>query len=147
MTQHPAPRRPPPLPPTYAAPPYGQPPPHLPYAQHYLSGRPGVVTWFYVYCVCLALLYAGLVALFGWLASEGDLSDPDDLPFVLVAVICVPLMLAFAAAPLLPRRPWVWIYDLVLICIGMSGFTVVACVPLLIFWLKPEAKVWFGRQP
>ena len=56
------------------------------------------------------------------------------------------LFAAFAAAPFLPRKPWVWIYHLVLICIGLSGITFVASLPLLIFWLRPEAKAWFGRR-
>jgi hypothetical protein len=40
----------------------------------------------------------------------------------------------------------VWVYDIVLICLGMTS---VCCmpvtIPLLIFWIKPDAKAWFGR--
>ena len=52
----------------------------------------------------------------------------------------------FVASFLLPPRPWAWIFHLVLICIGMtSGCTLPASVALLIFWLKPETRVYFGR--
>ena len=56
------------------------------------------------------------------------------------------LLVPFAAAPFLPRRPWVWVYDLVLICLGLTSCACLPItIPLLIFWLKPETKVWFGR--
>jgi hypothetical protein len=145
MSHYP-PQYPPPYPPQYPAPPYGQAYGEIPYAQAYLFRRPGVVTWFYVYCVCMALLYGGLLVLFGWLASQGELDPSDEFTMGFAVVVCVPLMLVFGVAILLPRRPWVWIYDLVLICLGISGITAVASIPLLIFWLKPEAKAWFGRQ-
>ncbi|MGB7159266.1 MAG: hypothetical protein WBD40_14450 [Tepidisphaeraceae bacterium] len=58
----------------------------------------------------------------------------------------VPLAAVFGVAPFLPRRPWVWIYDLVLICLGLTSICCMpATIPLLIFWLKPEAKAWFGK--
>ena len=46
------------------------------------------------------------------------------------------LRLWIAAAIFLPPRPWVWIYDLVLIAIGfMSCCILPFSVALLIFWL------------
>jgi len=43
-------------------------------------------------------------------------------------------------------KPWVWIYDLVIICMGMtSACFLPAAIPLLIYWLKPEVKAHFGR--
>jgi len=55
--------------------------------------------------------------------------------------------IAFGMAPFLPRRPGVWVYDVVLIALGLTS----AClwpitIPLLIFWIKPENKLWFGRN-
>jgi hypothetical protein len=42
----------------------------------------------------------------------------------------------------------VWVYDLVLICMGMtSAGCIPACVPLPIFRIKPETKRCFGMQP
>ena len=55
---------------------------------------------------------------------------------------------AFAAPLFMPREKWVWIFDLVLICFGFTTCCLIpACIPLLIFWLKPEAKAWFNALP
>lgn len=65
---------------------------------------------------------------------------------VVFAVIGVPLGVVFAAAPFLPRRPWVWVYDLVLIILGLTScITWPLTIPLLIYWLKAETKWWFGQ--
>ena len=53
---------------------------------------------------------------------------------------------AFAVGLLMPRKPWAWIYGIVLIALGMtSACCIPATIPLLIFWIKPEAKAFFGR--
>ena len=60
------------------------------------------------------------------------------LGFVFFVMYLVPYVL--------PRRPWVWVYDIVLIAIGLTScLTLPLALPLLIFWLKPEPKAWFGR--
>ena len=42
---------------------------------------------------------------------------------------------------------WLWIYDLIIICLGMTSACFwPAVIPLLIFWLKPETKRHFGRR-
>jgi NhaP-type Na+/H+ or K+/H+ antiporter len=52
----------------------------------------------------------------------------------------------YAAAPFLPRKSWVWVFGLVLICIGLtSACCLPVCIPLLIFWMKPEMKEFYGR--
>ncbi|MDA0767658.1 MAG: hypothetical protein O3A87_10040 [Verrucomicrobia bacterium] len=65
------------------------------------------------------------------------------LVFLLMgSVLFVACLLPFFLRP----RPWVWVYDLVIICFGMtSACVMVASIPLLIFWLKPEVKAYFGR--
>lgn len=57
-------------------------------------------------------------------------------------VFLIPLALAF----FLPRRRWAWVYHLVLICFGMTGCTIVASIPLLIFWIKPDVKAYFNQD-
>lgn len=43
--------------------------------------------------------------------------------------------------------PWLWTYDLVIICLGMTSTCILpASIPLLIFWLKPETKRYFGKS-
>jgi hypothetical protein len=116
------------------------------------SGRPKVWEWFVVYCIAMAILYLVCAALGVAMIVVDPAAldaDPAEAPFMDIegAVLLgmgVVLLVPFAAAPFLPRRKWVWIYDLVLICLGLTSCcTVPACIPLLLYWLKPEAKAWF----
>jgi hypothetical protein len=112
--------------------------------------RPGVLAWFTAYCVLMALVY-GVFALLGVVmlfASSSTQTDRVVAIFQGLAFLGFGLVAAgvFGAAPFLPRRPWVWIYDLVLICLGLTSVCCLpATIPLLVYWLKPEAKWWFGR--
>jgi hypothetical protein len=66
---------------------------------------------------------------------------------VMVLGICVPLCAAFTAGIFLKPAPWVWVYDIVLIAIGLTScLTMIASIPLLIQWLKPEVQRYFGRS-
>lgn len=65
---------------------------------------------------------------------------------VILLVIGLPLAVACALPFFLPRKPWVWVYDLVIICLGMNSCCLLpASVALLIFWIKPDVKLWFNR--
>ena len=113
--------------------------------------KPAVWTWYIVYAAAMALMYA-LVSILGivfllidpsWLEMESvELKVQGAICFLMGAILFLP----FAVAPFLPKRPWVWIYHLVLICLGMTSCCCLpATIPLLIFWLKPECKQFFGR--
>lgn len=114
--------------------------------------RPAVVGWFLAYCAFLCVLYL-LVAGF---SLPFFLLNPDELEMgraeaIVVGVMFLAMGLVFFVLFLmpffLPRRPWVWVFDLVLICIGMtSACFLPACIPLLLFWLKPEPRAWFGKS-
>ena len=112
--------------------------------------RPGVIAWFAAYCILMALLYGvfavlGVVLLFAPASTESDRIAAIIQGFVFIG-LGVGLGGVFGVAPFLPRRPWVWIYDLVLICLGLTSVCCLpATIPLLVYWLKPEAKWWFGR--
>ena len=112
---------------------------------------PKVLAWFKVYSALLAAVYlafAGASLIF-------YLGDPVQLDTTKEGAIFVGLILlvmglgltaAFALPFFLKPRPWVWVYNLVLICIGLtSPCCMPASIPLLIYWLKPEAKAYFGR--
>ena len=113
---------------------------------------PQVIWWFKVYCAVLCLIYlalAGGSSIF-FLADPADLEMPQSTAYLVGAVLLV-AGLSFFAAYLLPfvirPRPWLWTYDLVLICGGMtSAFFLPVCIPLLIFWIKPEVKEFFGKR-
>jgi uncharacterized membrane protein len=57
------------------------------------------------------------------------------------------LMAAFLIPLFVKPRPWVWIYDLVLICLGLTSCCFwPICIPLLLFWVKPETKIYFAKK-
>jgi hypothetical protein len=79
----------------------------------------------------------------GTLGMEPMEAKIQGVAFLVVGAL---LILPFAAGPLLPRRPWAWIYGLVLICIGLTSCCCLpASIPLLLAWLKPETKAFYGR--
>ena len=111
---------------------------------------PPVYKWFVAYCIFMALGYltaAAMGIVFMFIEPDRDMSAAEAkimgiVLLVMGLVLCVP----YAAAPFLPRQSWVWVLGLVLICIGLtSACCLPACIPLLIFWLKPEMKAFYGR--
>ncbi len=113
--------------------------------------RPKCIKWFKVYCAILALCYIFAIGLSFYL-FDPDSPDFEVDPFfnmifgVMLTLLSITLFLACILPFFLKPEPWVWVYDLVIICIGLTSmcfwpFT----IPLLIFWLKPETKHYFGR--
>ena len=116
------------------------------------SAKPAVWTWYVVYCVAMAILYlfvigAGIFLLLvdpAWLEEDAMLLRVEGVLFLGLGLV---LMVIFAIAPFLPKKPWVWIYGIVLIGLGMtSACCLPATIPLLIFWIKPETQQFFGRK-
>lgn len=109
---------------------------------------PPVVKWFKVYAAVMCALYVLLIALGGlWLVIP-DLAADEDAWIMTVVFLAVglPFLALFGAALFLPPKPWVWIYDIVLICLGFTScLTLPFCIALLVYWLKPETKAYFGR--
>jgi predicted Co/Zn/Cd cation transporter (cation efflux family) len=105
--------------------------------------------------VIFALLYAACVVGCAFaLAFAPQLADeleeellPVQMQFGIMLVVSVPLFILFAVAPLLPKKKWAWIYGFVPICIGLTSCcSLPFSIPLLIFWLKPETKAFFGTD-
>jgi MFS family permease len=115
---------------------------------------PPVLRWHRVYCGLMAALYAACVAMgMAFIYFSDRLADSDNPAgfFLFMGALWIVLGLAlaalFAAAFVIPPRPWAWIFHLVLICIGLSSpCCLPVCVPLLIYWLKPETRTYFGRE-
>jgi uncharacterized membrane protein len=117
-----------------------------------IQANPQVVAWFKIYSAFLCLLYLAVAAasLFFFLADPADVQMSATMAHLMGALFLL-MGLGLFAACLLPLlvspRPWLWTYDLVIICLGMtSACFLPACIPLLIFWLKPETKRYFGRS-
>jgi hypothetical protein len=111
---------------------------------------PPVYKWFVAYCIFMALLYLSLPIIgfvFLFIEPDQDMSAAEAKTMGVVFIVLGLVFFApYAAAPFLPRDSWVWVLGLVLICIGLSSTCCLpVCIPLLIFWLKPEMKAFYGR--
>ena len=112
---------------------------------------PPAYKWFVVYCVFMALLYlttAGMGIVFMFTEPDAEMSDAEAKIMGAVFLILGLVFFApYALAPFLPRKSWVWVFGLVLICIGLTSVCCLpVCIPLLLFWLKPEMKSFYGRD-
>jgi membrane-bound metal-dependent hydrolase YbcI (DUF457 family) len=112
---------------------------------------PPVYKWFVVYCIFMALLYLGLAAMgivFMFSEPDPEMSAAEaKMMGAVFLILGLGFFVPYAIAPLLPRKSWVWVFGLVLICIGLtSACCLPVCIPLLIFWSKPEMKQFHGRH-
>ena len=116
--------------------------------------RPQVIMWFKFYAILMVILYV-LVAAVGVLFFIPDLvpadTAEDAIAMKFAGVVYLGLGLVFAGVFVVglvtKGQSWAWIYNLVLICIGLTSCLFLPiCIPLLIFWLKPEVKAFYGRS-
>ena len=109
------------------------------------EGPPPVWRWYVVYTVAMAVMYLAVTIGGGFVfvaAPHGE----GQVQGAIMAVIGLPLMILYGAAPFLRKTSTTYTVHLVLIGIGLtSACCVPACLPLLIYWLKPETKAFFGK--
>ncbi len=108
--------------------------------------------WYRVYCAVLVAIYllvtvAG-IALAIMKPATGEYSvEQTTMMGVIYAVLGAIFFIIFAVALFLPPKPYNWIIGIVMIALGMTSCCFLPfCIPLLIFWLKPETKAFFGRN-
>jgi hypothetical protein len=66
---------------------------------------------------------------------------------VIYAILGVVFGIVFLVALFLPAKPFNWIVGIVVIALGMTSCCLwPALIPMLIFWVKPETKAFFGRN-
>src|SRR5689334_1576246 len=107
----------------YQPPPYQPPPiqvdPRFAASTQYPAQWPFVLIWYILYCVFMALLYlacvgGGLVLM----ALSHEIHDKEmtaaqwQIMGGIIVVVSLPLMLLFAAGPLLPRNKLGWIFGI-----------------------------------
>ena len=121
-----------------------------------LGGK--VFIWYRVFCgvVALSSLFwavLGLIAIFGS-SSQPTVKEQHDsfnggLMFVVLGLL---FFVPYIVALILPRKPFHWVLGIILIAFNLIplGFSSCILLPsaiaLLIFWLKPETKTYFGRS-
>lgn len=100
----------------------------------------------------MSIVYALFAAVCAFMLVFEDSipSDPREATPEITAFIGIglglPLMVAFAVAPFLPKRPWAWTYHLVLVCLTMTSLCCMPFgLPLVLRWNKPETKAMFGK--
>lgn len=105
--------------------------------------RPAVVIWFKIYCAVMVLIYAFSALV---LVLMGFLGDGGLVFYLLLGALCAGLGIVSGLPILLPARPWVWVYGLVMIGLGMTSACLLpVCIPLLIFWIRPEVRRHYGK--
>lgn len=108
--------------------------------------------WYRVYCGFLAVLYLFLTALGIFLAvytptTREYNADETLIMGIIYAIMGGVFFIAFGVALFLPRKPYNWIVGIVMMAIGMTSCCFLPfLIPLLIYWIKPETKAYFGRS-
>lgn len=108
--------------------------------------------WYRIYTGFMALLYLavaamGLFLVFAGSTFEGQKPEDAIIAGVVYGSFGLLFGIVYAVATFLPRRPYNWIVGIVAIGVGLTSCCFLpATVPLLIFWLKPETKAYFGRE-
>ena len=126
-------------------------PPPLAIPQDNETGRKAFL-WYRVYCGILAALYL-LVTVLGVFMSiyapktHNSTSEENMILGVVYAIMGVVFFIIYAVALFLPRKPYNWIVGIVTMALGMTGCCFLPfLIPLMIYWLKPETKAYFGRN-
>ena len=116
------------------------------------GSRPRVILFMSVWSIVLALLNFGVGALLATLfVSQAE--EMKDMPaafhgarMILLGLIVL-TSLAYFVMPFLPRRRSVWVYGIVLLALAcMSLVTAPVSIALLIFWVKPDVRSYFGYE-
>ena len=120
------------------------------HAQHRTTGE-NTFFWYRMYCGSLALfnaLFAVLWILLLYVQPDAqDYSQEDTIVGIIYALFFTVFFVVFIVATLLPVKPYNWVVGIVMIGIGMTSCCLwPAVIPLLIYWIKPETRSFFGRS-
>jgi asparagine N-glycosylation enzyme membrane subunit Stt3 len=110
-----------------------------------MNAQPPVIRWMGIYAWGMVGLYIVVVAV-SLLAGDLLREEPEfqDFPLRIYLFLCLALAVPFGLWAFLPSRPWVWVYGIVLIAIGLgSCLTLPVCVFLLIRWIEPRVREWY----
>jgi hypothetical protein len=123
-------------------------PPQQPYQG--MPTQPPVVIWARVYAAAMALLYlictaGGVFMLIAAAETHGHKAEEAMIQGVIFTAVSPLLLILALIAAFAPRKKWGWIMNIALMGIGCTScFCLPLCIPLMIFWMKPETKSWYG---
>jgi hypothetical protein len=109
---------------------------------------------YHLFVILMALIYAATV-MFGvyLLTDDGAMATtrygPEELKIrgLVMVMSGVPLCFFYAIALFVPKRPWGWVYGLVLIIIGLTSCcTWPLTIPLVRRWFLPSYKAYFRMR-
>lgn len=105
--------------------------------------------WFAVYCFVNAAIFLGIT-----LAAVISVIAGDPLRFGTEVValgppqlvaLSLPIGLAFLLGPLLPRKDYVWRYNVALLCFGASMLYLLPfAVAVMAYWFDDDIKSMYG---
>jgi hypothetical protein len=98
-----------------------------------------VIRAYRAYAALMFMMYVAFAIMWGFFVQSSH--------GIVMPIAAALFAVIYAAAFVAPREPWAWTLGLVAIGIGMTGFTIVFAIPLLVFWLKPTTKAAFRRLP
>ncbi len=65
---------------------------------------------------------------------------------VVTLVLGLVFIVPYGLGPFVKGKPWGWVYGIVLIALGMTSCCLwPITIPLIIQWVKPEMKRFFGK--
>ncbi len=114
--------------------------------------KPKAIFWYQVYCWIMAAMYFVVAAIGAvLLVVPASALEMQEVEKYLTAGVCIVMGLPLMVACLVPfcfhPRPWLWVYGIVLIALGLTSCCFwPICIPLLIYWLKPDVQGYFGRK-
>ncbi len=142
-------------PPSYPPPPQGFDPNGYPPSQ-YDAPLPQVVMWYRIFCGCMTLMYlmatAMMILMLVAPSLDPQLNTPEMAEVrvlgVFYIVMFVPLSILHLVGIFAPRKPWGWYYGMVVLVANLvlNWCCIPFVIPLLIFWLKDEPKMYFRVQ-
>ncbi|MGY8642773.1 MAG: hypothetical protein ACKVJU_16965 [Verrucomicrobiales bacterium] len=113
--------------------------------------RPSADKWFRIY-MGVSFVFLILLAIFCFAVPFipfPDMTADDKMMAKIMGptygVAMIISMGIFGVSLFTKPKPWTWVYNLVVICLGLTSCSMIFCIPLLIFWLKPECKNYYGR--
>lgn len=110
---------------------------------------PKVIRWFKIYSgvQCFLYLAFSVFCFFVYPAETENEQEGARIASALQLVVALGFLGAWVLPRIVPPRPWLWTYDLVVLSIGSLNICMLpASIPLLKAWHKPETKRFFGKS-